>query len=132
MTLRERAMSAFRKWLEREEETSTPKTELSFKLKYRGLTVGVLQYQSGYWTFRYTDEFRQRDDLRPIVEFPEVDRTYQNTELWPFFAMRLPSTKQDAIRKVAAKEEIDITDEVQLLRRFGERTVANPYRLVPT
>jgi HipA-like protein len=116
------------------EETPAPMEEgreASFSLTYEKVSVGTLSLDSGTWIFQYSDQFREREDLRPIVEFPETGRTYRSKSLWPFFLMRIPSTKQEAIQKITDREEIDITDQVQLLSRFGKETIANPYRLVP-
>lgn len=132
MTLRKKVARLFNNWLEQDEKTHAPRDkEATFALKYEGLTVGILSLKGGTWRFHYTDEFRQREDLRSIVEFPNTDRTYESQELWPFFATRIPSTKQEAIQKITRREEIDITDEVQLLKRFGRQTIANPYQLLP-
>jgi len=133
MNLREKATRFINSLLEADEETHAPREgrEASFSLTYEDVTVGTLSLRDGLWTFRYTDEFRARQDLRPIVEFPDTDRAYQSENLWPFFLMRIPSTKQEAIQKITDREEIDITDQVQLLSRFGRDTIANPYQLVP-
>lgn len=140
MSLREKATNARDKatkllnsLLETGEETyaSQEGREAAFLLTYEDITIGTLVLQDGIWTFHYTAEFREQKDLRPIVEFPDTERTYRSTDLWPFFLMRIPSTKQEAIQKITAQEEIDITDQVQLLSRFGKETIANPYRLTP-
>lgn len=102
-----------------------------FRLLYGPMTVGYLTAEEGRWRFRYSDEFRKRDDLRPIVQFPDVTRTYESEELWPFFGLRIPSLKQPAVRAAADHYQIADSDKVELLRRFGRRTISNPYELVP-
>jgi HipA-like protein len=84
----------------------------------------------GRWRFEYSEEFRRQKHLRPIVGFGDLVKTYESDELWPFFAMRIPGLKQTAVQDIIRKEHIDATNEVQLLRRFGRRTVANPFELV--
>ena len=115
-------------------EQRSPRTPLDtsahFMLRYRQLPVGHLTLDHGRWRFAYTDEFRQSESLRPITEFPDLDRTYESDELWPFFFMRIPSSRQGAVEEFVRKEQIDSDDEVQLLRRFGRRTSANPFELV--
>ena len=100
-----------------------------FTLLYKNTPIAILSAEDGKWRFHYTDEFR-RIRLRAFVEFPDLDKTYTSDELWPFFAMRIPSLKQPAVRQIVDEESIDPTDEVQLLRCFGRRTVANPFELV--
>ena len=101
-----------------------------FQLRYGSLPVGVLSNDAGHWTFRYTAEFQRRQDLRPLVQFPDTSKTYESEELWPFFGMRIPSLKQPFVKKVVKGEKINARDKVELLRRFGRRTIANPYELI--
>ena len=95
---------------------------------YDNLLVGILSVRDGLWRFEYSDEFRQ-SDLRPIVEFPDVNRTYEREDLWQFFAMRIPSTDQPEVERILKQEHIDQDDAVSMLRRFGKRTIANPFQL---
>ena len=44
--------------------------------------------------------------------------------------MRVPSLKQPLIREIVRVEGLDSRDEVQLLRRFGRKTISNPFELV--
>ena len=116
-----------RYWMRKPEKpalSSAP--EAKFQLIYDGQSLGMLSFKGGIWTFAYSDEFRQQSHLRPIVVFPDINKVYQCEELWPFFAMRIPSLKQTQIHDVIVKENIDEGDEVKLLQRFGKRTIANP------
>jgi|SRR5215813_5691768 len=100
-----------------------------FYLKYEDLLVGTLSVQDGIWSFEYSDEFRHSDLLRPIVEFPDVSRTYESKELWQFFASRIPSPEHAEVEEILRREHIEEGDAVSLLKRFGRRTVANPFYL---
>lgn len=102
----------------------------SFCLRYKNLDVGSLFFSDGMWTFRYADDFKH-SGLRTITEFPDVTKTYRSSELWPFFLMRIPSLRQADIRSIVATENIDEHDEAKLLKRFGRKTVANPFELIP-
>ena len=102
-----------------------------FCLLYKHKPVGSLALSDGRWTFQYSDDFKDRG-LRTITEFPDVTKTYSSSELWPFFLMRIPSLRQTSIKEIVVSEEIDQGDELELLRRFGRRTVANPFELVPS
>ena len=107
-----------------------PGAHATFNLVYDGVPVGVLSVDGGQWVFRYTDEFKHNSRLRPIVEFPDTSKVYQTQELWPFFGTRIPSLKQAAVQEIVKNEQIDAKDQLQLLRRFGKRTITSPFVLV--
>jgi HipA-like protein len=110
-------------------DTKAP-AKAAFELRYDGLHVGTLMHNGGKWTFWYSDEFRLRPDLRPLVQFADVNHVYRSDQLWPFFLLRIPSMGQADVQKALKHEHIDGNDEVALLRRFGKRTIANPFELV--
>src|SRR5487761_1854374 len=89
-----------------------PAAPAAFELRYDGLLVGTLMGRDGKWTFWYSEEFRHRSDLRP------------------FFLLRIPSMSQSDVQDALKHEHIDASDEAALLRRFGRRTIANPFELV--
>jgi HipA-like protein len=103
----------------------------AFRVMLGALCVGVLQADRGEWVFTYTGEFRQQDKISPIVNFPVLDREYRSRTLWPFFALRIPSLKQPALQEFLQKQPSATADEGILLREFGMRSIANPFRLVP-
>lgn len=105
-----------------------PEVRAKFLLTYGDLPVGTLTVQDSLWQFEYSDEFK-RSDLRPIVEFPEVEKVYQSKDLWQFFAMRIPSPEQPEVEEILRREHIEEDDAVKLLKRFGGRTIANPFEL---
>jgi HipA-like protein len=122
---------AWRSWVEGELPANmAPGVTATFKLTYGSVVVGDLVVRNGRWGFQYSEEFRHRPDLRPLVQFPDKHRTYDSPDLWPFFALRIPSINQPWIRAAVKREHIDSGDKVQMLRRFGRRTIANPYELV--
>ncbi len=102
----------------------------SFELRLGSLLVGKLSVQNGRWSFEYSDAFRARRDMRPLPIFPKLDKVYESDDLWSFFKMRIPSLKQPAVHDILVEEKIDPKDQVQLLRRFGRRTVSNPFELI--
>jgi HipA-like protein len=111
-------------------ENVEPGRKTVFHILYGSIEVGTLELLDGVWKFRYSEQFRKDNHLRAITEFPDSSREYVSSELWPFFAMRIPSLKQAEIRAIVEREHIDEHDEATLLRRFGRRTVANPFELV--
>ena len=114
------------------EHLRTPQDETAeFLLRYRDLDVGHLSLHDGKWYFEYTDTFRKKKDAYPIVNFPRLDKRYESDVLWPFFVVRIPGLGQPAIQRVIQEENLDPHNEVQLLKRFGKTTIANPYTLIP-
>ena len=101
-----------------------------FHLSFHGRNVGVLAAKDGRWIFRYTEDFQRERNISPLMIFPDVDKIYESRDLWPFFRMRVPSLKQPSIRAIVDREHIDENDQIQLLRRFGRRTITNPFELV--
>jgi HipA-like protein len=100
-----------------------------FKLSYEDLVVGTLSVADSIWKFTYSDEFKKQDELRPLVDFPALDEVYESKELWQFFVMRIPSPEQPEVGEILKREHIEEDDAVSLLKRFGERTIANPFKL---
>ncbi len=100
-----------------------------FELKYNDLLIGTLSVANGMWRFEYSDDFRGNGTLRPIVEFPDINKIYHSSELWQFFASRIPSLEQAEVEEILKREHIEEDDAVRLLKRFGERTITNPFYL---
>jgi HipA-like protein len=111
----------------------TPAGETAgFVLKYHDLTVGVLTLDSGVWRFEYSPEFQKQHDIRPIIDFPDISKTYEAERLWPFFVARIPSISQPKVQEAIEKEGLDRKNSAELLGRFGQRTISNPFLLEPT
>lgn len=113
-------------------QTELPKDEeAKFLLTVDNIRVGNLYCKYGEWYFKYTDEFKTKSDIyNRIIGFPDLDKTYKSVLLWPFFQVRIPGLKQPAIQEILKNEKIDEFNEVQLLKRFGKKIIANPYELV--
>ena len=125
------------KWLSKsddnfEEQILLPINILTkFILKVDKISIGTLSFKNGFWCYNYTDEFKNHsDEYNRIIGFPDLNKTYQSEILWPFFQVRIPGLKQPAIKEILIKENIDRSNEVALLKRFGRKTIANPYELV--
>ena len=103
--------------------------ETVFLLTHGDLIIGRLSAKQGLWQFEYSREFKLQDDLRPILEMPDVQKVYQSPNLWQFFAMRIPSLGQPDVEEILEREHISETDSIRLLERFGKRTIANPFEL---
>jgi len=108
---------------------SPPHPRVEFILTYEDFPLGTLSLTNSIWQWKYSDQFRAQTDIVPLIEFPDVNATYRTEELWPFFATRAPSLKRPDILQIIEREHIDQADEVALLKRFGKRTIANPFEL---
>ncbi len=123
-------LEAAKEWLGmRQPVHAPPDAQAKFLLKYGDLLIGTLSVQDGIWKFTYSEKFKEEEELRPLVEFPDINRTYERDELWQFFASRIPSTEQAEIEEILKREHIAEDDAVGLLKRFGKRTIANPFLL---
>lgn len=113
-------------------EAQLPKgEEAKFILKVDSIFIGTLQCENGIWYFKYSPDFKNHSDTyNRIIGFPDLNKTYQSEVLWPFFQIRIPGLKQPAIQEIIAKENIDKNNEVALLKRFGYKSISNPYELV--
>ncbi len=127
----------FKNWFSKSEndfemEVQLPQNEeAKFSLKANDILVGILQCENGEWFFKYADEFKNLShQYNPIVGFPNLNKIYRSETLWPFFQIRIPGLKQPAIQEILQKENIDKTNEVALLKRFGQKSISNSYELV--
>ena len=104
------------------------KTKHAFLLKYQNDEIGVLVFDGVYWHFDYTDWFKNQNELRPLVSFPNTEKSYQSTDLWAFFASRIPSLKQPQVKEFILENKNNV-DFIELLTRFGKTSINNPYYL---
>ena len=96
--------------------------EIVFSLTYRSLEIGTLSLKKREWTFQYSEAFKQQDKIKPLLDFPNVNKVYTSEELYPFFTQRIPGVGQNA-RKSENLSEVD------LLKKFGKQTISNPFVL---
>lgn len=122
-----------KKWkTEAYEDLKVPQDEtIVFELKYKKLLVAILKLEKGIWNFSYSQAFKNQDLLKPLPDFPNLDKVYQNKELYPFFLHRIPSVKQPKVQKKIKKYNIDATNEAALLKFFGLHSISNPFLLSP-
>ena len=102
---------------------------MHFVLKYKDLTIGHLNHSDSKWVFIYSDEFKQQDKIDKLVDFPEKDQVYTGAYLWPFFSHRIPGLGQPQIQEIIKRENLNPTNEIDLLRRFGRKSITNPFEL---
>lgn len=108
-----------------------PGVNATFHLKYGSLLIGFLIYDKDKWIFKYSDEFKNQNVLKPITDFPDLNKVYESKELWPFFAIRIPAINQPYQLKKIKKANIDKNDAIGLLKVFGMKSINNPFKLIP-
>ena len=102
-----------------------------FNLQYGKLLIGQLRLEDGRWYFEYSKEFKNQDQIKSLVDFPDESQSYESDTLWPFFVVRIPSLEQPAIKNIVWKEHIDKDNTAEMLKRFGKKSIANPFLLEP-
>ncbi len=112
------------------EDTYAPKdVNAKFLLMYKNTAVGELTLNDAMWEFKYTPMFKTQKEVLPIVDFPDVNKVYKLDHLWPFFVSRIPGLGQPEVQNVIKREKIDKENEFELLKRFGIKSIANPFTL---
>lgn len=105
---------------------------VSFILMLGQLEVGCLEIIDNKWQFTYSEAFQKQQEFSPITDFPDKGRSYTSEDLWPFFALRIPSLAQPRVKEWAKAQECEeAVTEANLLKRFGRETAANPFVLNP-
>ncbi len=93
------------------------------------LVIGTLESSDNFWIFEYSEAFKQQQKYRRLTGFSDLNKVYKREVLWPFFKIRIPGLKQPLVQKILEEESIHKNDEVSLLKRFGRRSISNPYLL---
>ena len=89
----------------------------NFHLIYKNIIIGYLSYDdaSDKWIFKYDTKNFISSTLTVLANFQTLFKTYESTDLFPFFKGRLPYHKQK-------EGETDL----DLLISYGEKCVNNP------
>lgn len=123
-------LSKYFKDEEQPEELTTPKdAHADFVLMFKDLTIGYLNYDNGKWVFQYSEEFKNQNKIDVLVDFPNKDQKYEEAFLWPFFAHRIPGLGQPQVQEIIKHENINPRNQIDLLRRFGQKAITNPFEL---
>ncbi len=101
-----------------------------FELTFKNVLIGSLTLDNGQWHFGYSEVFKNQTKIQPIVDFPDVQKVYDSDTLFPFFAFRIPSQQRMKIQQLITPDNAQ--DEILLLKQFGQQSIANPYRLIPS
>lgn len=100
-----------------------------FELLFEDKLVGTLEFNYYKWIFEYSEEYKEKMFVLPLINFPDINKKYEFEELMPFFATRIPNLNQPYHVKKLEKLEGDKTSLVSLLKIFGEKSINNPFEL---
>ena len=118
----------------KEKEENAPALPINanatFVLRIDNLHIGYLSCKEGIWNYKYSEEFKNNEEYNAIVGFPDLNKIYESESLWPFFKIRIPGLKQPVVQETLKDENIDVNNEFELLKRFGAKTISNPYELL--
>ena len=104
-------------------------SEGKFVLSFQNKTIGILEFDGVKWVFQYSEEYKKDQFVKPIIDFPDINKIYEFDDLVPFFASRIPNLNQPFHRKKLEKYDGDRNDLVSLLQIFGQRSINNPFNL---
>ncbi|MFA9370114.1 MAG: HipA N-terminal domain-containing protein [Labilibaculum antarcticum] len=107
-----------------EEVSTLGDSYVQFSLKYRDLVIGTLTLDGDEWIYEYSEDFKYQKGITPLANFPNLDKEYRSNELWSFFSSRIPSLTQLLMRNESIEE-----NTVDLLKKYGVRTITNPFVL---
>lgn len=100
----------------------------------RFIHIGVLsELVDGRYSFSYTDDAREAESFYPLIQFPDVEKTYVSAALPAFFVNRLMSRKRDSYLKYLDALGIDspeLDTPMELLARTGGPRATDTFHLV--
>lgn len=114
---------------EGQESINTPEDlSAEFVLMFNELTVGKLSLEKGIWKFVYSLEFKNQEAVSPLIDFPETNKVYESSQLWPYFSYRIPGLNQPMVQDIIKNDKIE-GNEVALLKKFGRYSIFSPFEL---
>ncbi len=100
-----------------------------FNLLFEDKLIGILEYKNKKWIYKYSNEYKKKQFILPLLNFPDINKVYEFDELAPFFATRIPNLNQPYHQKKIKKHNGDKNNLVFLLKIFGEKSINNPFKL---
>lgn len=93
--------------------------------------VGVLSCNGGTYTFRYLASTREVPDFRPLLGFPDLERTYASARLFPFFAQRVMDKRRPDYERYLHALDLPVTaSQLDVLGRGGGQRKADRIQVV--
>lgn len=106
---------------------NTPPPRL--EVLYDHVVVAVLcRAREGHYTFSYLPKFGELK-LAPLPGFPRLDKDYSSSELFPFFAERIPELRRPEVQEWLKAHDVDVEDKLKLLALLGKESVTDSYEL---
>jgi HipA-like protein len=89
--------------------------------------VGILRHERGEYVFSYAPEYKDHPQLPPLASFPDLNREYRSSHLWPFFEVRMPVKNRPDVAQVIRARGLENADPLRLLGELSKRSVSSPY-----
>ena len=105
-------------------------TDVNTGKKYK---VAMLYKESGNFYFRYILENLQEaknNGFELLIAFPQINATYENSQLFAVFSARLPDKRRPEIKEILATYGMTEYDEFELLKRSGAKLPTDNYEFV--
>ncbi|HZJ10938.1 MAG TPA: hypothetical protein VFD39_14670 [Trueperaceae bacterium] len=93
--------------------------------------VGRLEVHADRYRFRYDAAAADVDGFEPFLAFPELDRTYDAPELFPFVRNRVLSPRRPDYPAYLERLGLHTGDPVEILARSGGGRATDTVHLVP-
>lgn len=101
-----------------------------FQLNLENQPVAYLNFENDHWSFKYSENFKETSGIKPLANFPDINKEYKSETLWPFFVARIPSLSRKRVKQAAEEKGIKDNDMISLLTQFGRKTITNPFELI--
>ena len=93
--------------------------ELSKKKKQNGQPV---------YTFKYLPAFKQ-EKLAALPGLSFSDSPLESSELWPYFAERIPDARRPEIQVLMKTLKLSEYDDIRLLAALGAHSITDPFEI---
>lgn len=94
--------------------------------------VGFLECRAGLYEFYYCEGVTNQPDFTPLTGFPDVDRRYSSTEMFPLFAERIMSARRpDRAEYLRALDLGSESEPWEILARSGGRRAGDSIEVTP-
>jgi len=115
-------------WITKLGEKKLPSNNSKFIVSYKNTVIGNLyRDEDDFYVFEYSDKFKKQKEYKPLTSFPDKNNIYKSKYLFPFFVGRIPNPNRPIIKEILEKENIDKDDPLNILERFGKKTLNNPF-----
>ena len=84
--------------------------------------------RGGRYVFCYLESFKAKK-LAPLPGLPDVEKVYEEEELFPFFAERIPDMRRPEIKEWVKQQGLDGNDKLALLGALSRRSVTDSFEL---